>query len=203
MDSQTSGIRSLIAQARAGDAASRDQLFQRCRNYVAVLARAQMESWMGGKVDASDLVQQTLLEAHRGFDNFTGQAEGEWLAWLKQILAHNAQDEIRRFRAAKRAAGRELALPGAGESGLGLSQFSDGLATPSQALMAHERELALADAMLQLSEDHQTVLHLRSLQRLAFDEVARRMGRTRPAAQMLWMRAVQRLESLLSEAEGA
>ncbi len=202
MSDATNSLRMLLEQARAGDARARDQLFERCRNYVAVVARAQMESWMRAKVDASDLVQQTLLEAHRGFDNFQGKNEGEWLAWLKQILDHNAKDFIRHYRAGKRQAALEVRQPEA-ESFNPLAHLATGsMSTPSQVLMAHERELALANAIAQLSEDHQTVLQLRSLQRLPFEEVAERMIRSRPAVQMLWMRAVQKLEELMNQAEG-
>src|SRR5947199_97227 len=66
--------------------------------------------------------------------------------------------------------------------------------TPSQELIRKERELQVADALARLSDDHRTVIILRNLQRLPFDEVARRMGRSRPATQMLWMRAVRKLQ---------
>ena len=70
---------------------------------------------MQTKVDASDLVQLTLLDTHRDFDHFAGQTEGEWLARLRQILAHNTGDAIRHFGTAeKRAAKREVSLSGAG-----------------------------------------------------------------------------------------
>ncbi|SFI57871.1 sigma-70 family RNA polymerase sigma factor [Planctomicrobium piriforme] len=198
----SSRIGRLLEQARDGDVAARDQLFQSCRNYVAVIARAQVESWMRAKVDASDLVQQTMLEAHRGFDEFKGCNEAEWLAWLKQILGHNTQDFIRRYRTAKRQAGLEVPAVGTESTFDPIGEFAAAsMTTPSQVLMAHERELAVADAIAQLSEDHQTVLQLRSLQRLPFDEVAQRMNRSRPAVQMLWMRAVQKLEETLHEAD--
>ena len=95
-------VSELLQRARAGDAAARDALFLRCRNYVTVVARSQVESWMRPKIDASDIVQQTLLEAHRGLSGFAGGSEGEWLAWLRQILRHNTQDFIRRCRTEKR-----------------------------------------------------------------------------------------------------
>src|SRR5690606_5959322 len=91
----------LLMRARAGDDAARDELFAKCRNYVALIARTQVESWMRTKIDASDLVQQTLLEAHRGFDEFRGGTETEWLAWLRMILNHNAHDFIRRYKTDK------------------------------------------------------------------------------------------------------
>lgn len=202
--SSTSGpdVAELLRRARAGDEAARNELFGRCRNYVAVVARTQVESWMRRRIDGSDIVQQTLLEAHRGWDRFAGETEAEWLAWLRQILTHNTQDFVRRCRTEKRAVGREIPLQQNSDS-------SDGTAvgdpadrqtqTPSQVLHEHEREIELADAIAQLSPDHQEVVLLRNLQRLPFDEVARQMGRSRPAVQMLWMRAIRRLEELLRE----
>jgi RNA polymerase sigma-70 factor (ECF subfamily) len=70
--------------------------------------------------------------------------------------------------------------------------------TPSELVSQREREIALADAIARLSPDHQEVIILRNLQRLPFEDVAERMGRSRPAAQMLWTRAIQRLEQLMS-----
>ena len=200
MTEQPSKIRSLIERSRGGDQAARDELFQCCRNYVAVVARSQVESWMQTKVDASDLVQQTLLEAHRAFDQFQGTEEAEWLGWLKQILLHNTQDFIRRYRTAKRDAGKEVHIdrPNLDSRGFDLS---GSFATASQLLMKNEQQLELANAIMQLSEDHQEVIQLRTLQRLPFDEVAERMGRTRPAVQMLWARALKKLEEVISEGQ--
>jgi RNA polymerase sigma-70 factor (ECF subfamily) len=195
----------LIERARAGEHAAREELFERCRPYVRLLARAQVETWMRAKLDASDLVQQTLLEAHRAFPEFQGGTEGEWLAWLRMILTHNTQDFVRRYRQTdKRAVSREVSLdaPAGGLSGSFARDPSDPDAqTPSQALVRQEQELALASAIGRLSPDHQEVILLRNLQRLPFDEVAARMDRSRPAAQMLWMRAIKQLEALLREGE--
>ncbi|WP_437204648.1 sigma-70 family RNA polymerase sigma factor [Planctomicrobium sp. SH664] len=203
MNEPPSRISGLLEQARQGNTSARDELFQSCRNYLNLVARMQVESWMRTRVDASDLVQQTLLEAHRGFDKFAGSSEGEWLGWLKQMLTHNTQDFIRQQRTAKRGGAREIPIhnDSAFLGGIGLSQLHDKLPTPSQLLMARERELELADCVAELAPDYQEVLQLRSLQRLSFDEVAERMGRSRSATQMLWMRAVQKLEQMLSGRE--
>jgi len=192
-------LKHLLDQARRGDLGARDRLFQSCRNYIAIIARARMESWMKAKFDASDLVQQTLLDAHRGLNQFQGKNDAEWLAWLKQILENNAKDVIRHYRTDKRQAGLE-AGQGDGESFNRMDGIAgDSLSTPSQVLMAHEREIAVATAMATLTEDHQTVIQLRSLQRLPFEDVAERMNRSRPAVQMLWMRAIQKLEEAISQ----
>jgi RNA polymerase sigma-70 factor (ECF subfamily) len=187
-----SGVHELLARARAGDRQALDQLFTLCRNYVAILAQSRLESWLRAKVDPSDLVQQTLLEAYRGFPQFQGGTSGEWLAWLRRILDHNAADYVRYYHGTdKRRVGREVPLGGSADGGA--DPPADG-ETPSQELLRKERELQVADALAHLSDDHRTVLLLRNLQRLPFDEVARRMGRSRPATQMLWMRAIRKLQ---------
>jgi RNA polymerase sigma-70 factor (ECF subfamily) len=188
-------VSDLLTRARAGDAAARDQLFARYRNYVGVVARSQVESWMRQRIDASDIVQQTLLEAHRGLARFAGESEGEWLAWLRQILTHNTQDFIRRCRTEKRGGGVELSLDAGSPSTNGhIPEPAATGGTPSQLMVEHEKEIELADAISLLSPDHQEVIMLRNLQRLPFDEIAQLMGRSRPAVQMLWTRAIRQLE---------
>jgi RNA polymerase sigma-70 factor (ECF subfamily) len=61
-----------------------------------------------------------------------------------------------------------------------------------------EREWQIAEAMAQLAPDHREVVLLRNLERLPFEDVAQRMGRSRPAVQMLWMRAIQKLQQALT-----
>ena len=74
--------------------------------------------------------------------------------------------------------------------------------TPSQLVMQHENEIQLAEAVSRLAEDHQQVILLRNVQRMSFNEVAERMGRSRPAVQMLWLRALKKLKDLLHDVEG-
>jgi len=187
----------LLQQARLGNDEQRDRLFEACRPYLGLVARAQVESSLRAKVDASDLVQETLLEAHRDFQHFQGQSEGEWLAWLRNILSHNAADFVRRFRGtAKRDARREVALrsPGDPSTALRGADPASPIESPSQQVMRRDRELAVAAALDQLTDDYREVIMLRNLQRLPFDEVAQRMGRSRPATQMLWSRAIKKLQ---------
>ena len=79
----------LLRQARAGSAAALGQLLDLYRNYLELLARLQIGRRLQGKVDAADLVQETFLKAHRDFAQFRGKSEGEWVGWLRQILAMN------------------------------------------------------------------------------------------------------------------
>lgn len=190
----------LLAAARGGDAQRRDALFAACRSYLGVIARAHVETGLRAKIDASDLVQQTLLEAHRDFERFTGRTDQEWLGWLRRILAHNAADQVRRYKtSSKRAAGRERSLANrGGEQSTYLFEPAAAGDSPSQALIRADRQLAVADALAQLPADYQEVILLRNVQRLPFNEVAELMGRSRPAVQMLWMRALKKLEDALA-----
>jgi len=195
-------VSELIRLAREGDAASREALFGLCRRYLGIVARAQVETWLRVKVDASDVVQQTMLEAHRDFDRFSGQSEQEWLGWLRGILAHNVADFVRHYRGtAKRQEHREVPFRDPAASGpvRGAPEPASPEATPSQQFLELDTELRVVGALEQLAPDYQEVIMLRNLERLSFNEVAERMGRSRPAVQMLWMRAVKKLQEALGE----
>src|SRR5436309_10915735 len=97
----------LLRQARAGDAGPLGELLELYRRYLALLARVQIGQRLQGKVDASDIVQETFLKAHRNFPRFRGASEGEFVAWLRQILAGNLADLLRRYLGAQ---GRDVRL---------------------------------------------------------------------------------------------
>ena len=71
--------------------------------------------------------------------------------------------------------------------------------TPSQEFLQLDNELRVTAALAELPEDYQEVIVLRNLQRLPFNDVADRMGRSRPAVQMLWMRAIKKLQAVMEE----
>jgi RNA polymerase sigma-70 factor (ECF subfamily) len=206
MDSaERTTIDDLLALAREGNADPRERLFQSCRSYLGLVARAQLESWLRAKVDASDLVQQSLLEAHRDFDRFEGRTEAEWLAWLRHILSNNVADQVRHYRGTqKRQARREVPLrhPADDSQTFGASEPIARDPTPSQQLICRDRDLQLTEALERLSSDHREVIVLRNLQRLPFDTVAERMYRSRPAVQMLWARAIKKLRQELDATMG-
>jgi RNA polymerase sigma-70 factor (ECF subfamily) len=201
-DRDDSTLGPLLERARGGDTRARNELFEKCRPYVSLVARAQLGSWLQAKVDHSDLIQQTLLDAHRGMGEFRGTTQGEWLAWLRCIVSHNAADFVRRYgTAGKRRLAREVSLTftaGDGSNG-GVRDPSDPGQTPSQIVLRREEEMAISDAVSRLPEDYQEVIVLRNLERLPFDAIAERMGRSRPAVQMLWMRAIRKLQEIVEQ----
>jgi RNA polymerase sigma-70 factor (ECF subfamily) len=180
-------------------------LFLRYRNYLGVLARAQLGRRLQAKCDPSDLVQQTLLEAHRDFDRFAGGGEPELLAWLRQILAHNLFNEARRYNARQRDAAREVSLDqlqaGVEHSSVVLGNFLAAAGpTPSQIATRREAAVQLADKLAHLPEDYQTVILLRIFEGLSAEEVAQRMNRSAGAVRMLQLRALEALRGLMNEA---
>jgi RNA polymerase sigma-70 factor (ECF subfamily) len=197
----------LIRRCRAGELAAREHLFLRYHAYLKVLAQAQLGRHLRAKCAPSDLVQQTLMEAHRDFATFQGNHEGELLAWLRRILAHNLFNEARRFAARQRDTAREVSLEqvqhGVEQSSLALGHcLAAGTPSPSQLASKRESALRLADALARLPEDYQTVILLRVFEELPAEEVARHMGRTAGAVRMLQMRALTALREQMAGGEG-
>ncbi len=191
-------VSELICRCRNGETGAREQLFARYHHYLYVLAQAQLGKRLRAKCAPSDLVQQTLLEAHRDFAGFQGQHEGELLAWLRRILAHNLFNEARRYGARQRAADREVSLDqvraGIDHSSLLLQRcLAAGGPSPSEVAQGHESSARLAEALSCLPEDYQQVLLLRVFEELPAEEVAQRMGRSAGAVRMLQMRALTAL----------
>jgi RNA polymerase sigma-70 factor (ECF subfamily) len=190
----------LLVEARRDGSQALERLLNSYRNYLGLIARAGINASLRGKADASDLIQETLLKAHRHFGQFRGRTEAELTAWLRQILARNLADFARRFRGAEaRQVSRERSLD---EILGGSSQALGGLiagsgTSPSRAAQRREVGVVLADALAELSADYRDVILLRSIEELDWDDVARKMDRTPGAVRLLWARALKRLRPLL------
>ena len=109
-ESVAGGVSVRIEQARGGDVEALARLLESYRNFLSLLARTWTDRALQGKVDASDLVQETLLKAHGNFDQFRGATEPEIVAWLRQILVRNLTDMTRRYRRDARQVSRERSL---------------------------------------------------------------------------------------------
>lgn len=193
MKADSSQVAGWLNLARNGDVDARNQLFESCRSFIAVIARLQLHRRLQSKVDPSDLVQQSMLDAHCGFEAFQGVTSEEWLAWLKQIVRHNAIDADKHYRMAeRRSLQKETPIDNLTLSHHPGSPVDRG-PSPSQFLLSAEQELRVATAIERLPVDYRSVVMLRNIERLSFDEVAGRLGRTRGACQMLWMRAIEQL----------
>lgn len=193
-------VQSLIDRARGGDEAAIGRLLAAYEEYLKLLARVQIGRRLQGKLDASDLVQETFMDAHRQMPNFKGASEAELLAWLRRILAGQVAMTVRRYFGAK---GRDLNL----EQGIVAqinqsSQAMDGgligsNTTPSQHVARREQSVLLADALARLSEDHREAIVLRHLEGLSLAETAARMGRSEDSVQKLYVRGLMNLRRLM------
>ena len=192
----------LLFQARQGAEGARGALLEAYRAYLDLLARMEIGRRLQTKIDASDVVQETFLEAHRNFGNFRGTVEPEFAAWLREILAARISNLVRHYvgtqaRDIRREQGLEVNLD---ESSRMLDRGLCSLqATPSQNAASREQGVLLAQALAQLPDEYREVVMLRQLQELPFAEVAERMGRTVDSVQKLWVRALARLRNLVKD----
>jgi RNA polymerase sigma-70 factor, ECF subfamily len=183
-----------LAAARAGSNEALGQSLEQFRRYLLEVARNAVGPALKSKGGASDLVQDTFLEAQRLFPRFDGASEAQLRAWLRCVLLHKAAKLGRRYgTTAKRRLSREIPM-GGGERAVRLSQIAGPAPTPSMAAMSAEQGQRLRAAIERLPADYRRVMTLRYTEGLAFDEVGRRIGRSADAARMLWARAVERLK---------
>jgi RNA polymerase sigma-70 factor (ECF subfamily) len=169
------------------------------RSYLLLLARLQLAPEFQGKLDPSDLVQQTMLKAHQSRDQFRGSSDAEYLAWLRTILANTLADAARKF--APKAGARERSLEADLEQS---SRRLEGIlaadqTSPSQRVIRHEQLIQLADALAQLPDDQRQAVELRHLQGLATLEIAGRMDRSVAAVGGLLQRGLRALRVSLDE----
>ena len=181
----------IILEARAGSEAALGPLLELYRNYLRVLARIEIGRKLQGKLDASDLVQETFLEAHRNFPLFQGTDEPQFACWLRQILAAKVANLVRHYFGTQGRDVRleqELAAHVDNSSRLLGNELAASISSPSLQAVRREQAVLLADALEQLPDDYREVIILRHLEGLTFPEVARRMTRTQDSVEKLWLR---------------
>ena len=191
----------LLEQTRAGDEQARGRLLELYRNYLRLMARSLISQPLRVRIDASDLVQETFLKAHREFVGFLGSTEPELVAWLRQILVRSLADQVRWHRADKRDLRREDRLE------LLLDRSSEAIqkalatdvSSPSARASRREQAVLLADALEKLPADYREVFILRNLEHIPFEQIAARMGRTSGAARKLWTCAMLALKRSLEQ----
>ncbi len=184
----------LLAEARAGSLDALGRSLEAHRRYLLAIAERQLGPDLRAKGGASDLVQETFLEAMRDFGQFDGGSPEELRGWLRRVLVHNVGTFARRFRAAsKRAVAREVAIgaggtPDGNENGLVGSTHS-----PSHLAMEREEAAALRRALGRLPEEYRRVVFLRFEEGRSFEEIGRLIDRSPEAARKVWTRAMERL----------
>ena len=192
----------LLAAAHAGAIEPLGELLQTYRNYLTILATTQLDRRLHRRISPSDLVQETMLAAHRDFKKFGGHTEQQFLAWLRSILINSLHHAVDAHLKAKRRDIRcEVSINQAqahlSRSSLKLERIlADPGPSPSAAAREHERAVVFANQLAKLSPAYREVIVLRNLQGLPFEEIAHRVNRKVGAVRMLWVRAIDKFKQV-------
>jgi RNA polymerase sigma-70 factor (ECF subfamily) len=173
------------------------------RDYLRLLARLHLDARLRGKLDPSDVVQETLLKAHEKLDQFRGTTDAELAGWLRRILANTLAEAARRYRAGPRDVGRERSLERAlEESSARLEHWlAEDHSAPGGQVERQELLLRLAGALARLPEDQRLAVEWHHLKGRPVAEIAEHLERSPSAVGSLLYRGLKKLRELLSEPE--
>jgi RNA polymerase sigma-70 factor (ECF subfamily) len=193
----------LILEAEPGVGTREDagRLLEGCRQYLLMIANEVIGPQLQAKLGASDLVQDTFLEAQRHLDAFRGQTKGELRAWLRRILECRLANIRRSYLATeKRAASREVTLDQfVDESGVKLEALECRSPSPSNHALRSEWVEAVEEALERMPEHYRQAVCLRHQEQLSWEEIGQRMSCTADAARKVWSRAIQQLRRELGQ----
>ncbi len=197
----------LLDQARAGQPAAVEQLLDRHRAALRRMVDLRMDGRLRRRVDASDIVQEALVEANRRLSAYLADPAMPFHLWLHQIARDRLIDAHRRHRVAgRRSLDREQPLATDPQGSMSAADLGALLAdpelTPAAAATWHELERRFADAIEQLDETDREIVLLRHFEHLGNSEAAALLNLSPPAAGMRYLRAMRRLRALLGGEDG-
>ena len=186
----TDSLLDRLQKARDGDDDALGELLNEFRPYLKLLAERAMDGRLAGRVDSSDVVQQTYLSAVRKFNEFTGHDADALAGWLQRIHERNLIDTARKhIGAAKRTVNRE-----SDQDGVELADDAE-LTSPSQRMMRGENAVRLARTLSLLPGDQSEVIRLRHLDGWSIERIAERMDRSKRSVVCLLHRGLENLRS--------
>lgn len=194
----------LINGAKAGNAEAAGQLLDRHREALRRMIDMRLDRRIRQRVDASDIVQEVLIEANRRLQNYLEDPVMPFHLWLRQMARDRIIDAHRRHRASsKRTVDREQAMvfpASADRSTLELAaQLCDPELTPAAAATMQELTRRFQAAIETMDDHDREIVLMRHFEQLSNQDVARTLGLTEPAASMRYLRAMRRLRALLVE----
>jgi RNA polymerase sigma-70 factor (ECF subfamily) len=198
----------LLDGARSGKPGAVDRLLGEFREPLRRVIDLRLDPAIARRVDASDIVQDVLIEANQRLTEYLKSPAMPFHLWLRHLAQDRIIDTHRRHRLAqRRSVDREqpIARPAwADESSVSLiAQLIDTERTPTSEAIQHELQRRLADAVNQLSDDDRDIILMRHHEALSNQEVAGLLGLTEAAASMRYLRALRRLRAVLvPEGEG-
>ncbi|MEX0702557.1 MAG: sigma-70 family RNA polymerase sigma factor [Planctomycetales bacterium] len=201
---ETDETQRLLGEVRDGAAHAVDRLIERHRPALRRLVQARLDRAVQRRVDASDVVQDVLVEAHRRLDDYLRDPRMPFHLWLRHLAQDRIIDMHRRHRAAqRRSVDREQPLHSpqfADRSSLDLAAaLRDHELTPAAATIRRELEQRFLAALDELGEDDREIILMRHFEHLGNGEAAAALGISPPAAGMRYLRALRRLRAILGE----
>lgn len=187
-----------LVAAKRGDETARGELLDRFRPYLNVIAQRMLDDRIQGRLDFSDVVQATFMEASRDFDSFRGESVESFLAWLRNILRNNvATAHQEHLVTQKRSARREVRMASpTGDPGSEV-QLANILpaetSTPSQRIMRDEAAVVLATCLEQIPDTQREAIRMRYLEGMSLKEISRKMDKSEMAVAGLLKRGLQGL----------
>jgi RNA polymerase sigma-70 factor (ECF subfamily) len=187
-----------LVAAKQGDSQAKGELLDRFRPYLNVIAQRLLDERLRSRMDYSDLVQATYLEASRDFSSFRGDSVESFLSWLRHILRNNISSAHQEHLAThKRSARREVTLNAPGASGSSPMQFDQlipsGASSPSQRMMRNEAAAMLAACIEHLPASQADAIRMRYLEGLCLKDISDRMTKSEMAVAGLLKRGLQGL----------
>ncbi len=191
-------LKFLLAPATSGDFEAREELLALYRPYLRFVAGRRLPTMVQKRVDASDLVQQTLIDAVRGLPEFRGQTEPEFTAWMMRLLERNLLQSVRNNTLAKRDVRLEQDWgDGSGSAVLMWQQLAANGSSPMSGVFRGEAALHLAAALEELPADQRTAVEMRYIGQQSLQAIADEMERTVGSVAGLIRRGVAGLHSML------
>ncbi len=191
----------LVRRAREGDRVALNEMFHGIRPQLKVIAERSLDRRLGSRLDASDIVQQTMTDAFEAIEQLAIVTDRGLLAWLRTVLRHDVDDLVRKHIVAKtRSVRGQISIDASSPDGGALrdSLISD-CSTPSNAAVRDEENAALYRALEKIRPDQAAAIRMRHLEGMPLDEIARTMSRSTNAVSQLILRGMTALKPLLEE----
>ncbi len=198
----------LLDRARLGEPAAVNQLLARHRTALRRLVGLRLDAALSRRVDASDIVQDALLEASRRLKDYLHDPAMPFHLWLRQIALDRIIDAHRRHRQAqRRSLDRERPINAAAfadRSSIELAaQLVDPQVTPAAAAVRAELKRRFEAAVAGMNADDQEIILLRHFEQLSNQDAAEVLGLSGAAAGMRYLRAIRKLRKLLNDDSSA